>query len=687
MAVKRISRLAGAAIAVLVPVTAGQATETGLFGTPGLLDMPVAGVYPDGVLRLTASGYEGQQRGTLTFQATPRLTLSFRYARIGEFQSGEDLFDRSFDASYLILTEGARRPALAVGLRDIIGTGIYSGEYVVASKTLTPGLTVSAGLGWGRLGSRGDIGAPFGERPPNDYGEGGRLTTDQWFRGPAAPFAGLSWQIDERWTLKAEYSSDAYAEETDRGLKAPSSGINVGVGYRAKNGIEAQLGWLGGDTVAFGVSIAIDPSDSEAPTGREPGPVPVARRNMDEVDDLTWITPAIDAEAAALVAPPLEEEGIVLRRLRLHPRHVEIAIENTRYAAHPQAIGRTARLLSRAMPTSVGRFEITLVDTRGVPLSTTTLDRGDVERLEFAPAEALLARAAFSDATWPMRLAGDDEPLTWSLGPYAEATYFDPDQPLRIDAGLKLAGDYEIAQGLVLAGSAKFRLYSNRDDVDPPEPGGLPQVRTDGGAYGNARARLERLTLSQYARLAPDVYARATAGYLETAFGGVAGEVLWKPVDSRLGLGADVAWVKKRDYDGGFGFQDYDTVTGFLSAYYEFRGGYIGELSVGRYLAGDLGATLALSREFDNGWEVGAYVTRTDASFDEFGEGSFDKGITLTIPLEWATGTPSRDRSNIRLRSLSRDGGARVDSGQRLYDFVREGHAAELRDRWGRVWR
>nr|WP_254695239.1 YjbH domain-containing protein [Leisingera sp. NJS201] len=43
---------------------------------------------------------------------------------------------------------------------------------------------------------------------------GGELATDQWFRGDFAPFGGFEWQPDERWSLKAEYSTDAYVTET-----------------------------------------------------------------------------------------------------------------------------------------------------------------------------------------------------------------------------------------------------------------------------------------------------------------------------------------------------------------------------------------------------------------------------------------------------------------------------------------
>ncbi len=43
-------------------------------------------------------------------------------------------------------------PAIALGINDAAGTGVYSGEYVVASKQFGA-LDTTLGMGWGRLGS------------------------------------------------------------------------------------------------------------------------------------------------------------------------------------------------------------------------------------------------------------------------------------------------------------------------------------------------------------------------------------------------------------------------------------------------------------------------------------------------------------------------------------------------------
>ena len=122
-------------------------------------------------------------------------------------------------------------------------------------------------------------------------------------------------------------------------------------------------------------------------------------------------------------------------------------------------------------------------------------------------------------------------------------------------------------------------------------------------------------------------------------------------------------------------------------AYYDLGNGFFGQLDVGRYLAGDYGATFSLDREFNNGFKVGGYFTLTDVSFDDFGEGSFDKGLRFEVPLSWLTGRPSRTKVQQTIKPITRDGGARLAVANRLHGVVRDYRGKELRDSWGRYLR
>ncbi len=109
-----------------------------------------------------------------------------------------------------------------------------------------------------------------------------------------------------------------------------------------------------------------------------------------------------------------------------------------------------------------------------------------------------------------------------------------------------------------------------------------------------------------------------------------------------------------------------------MSGYYDFGNGYVGQLDVGRYLAGDVGGTVTFARQFDSGFRIGAFATVTDVSAEDFGEGSFDKGIFFDAPLTFFTGQASRDRLQRVIRPVARDGGARVQVRNRLYDMTND---------------
>ncbi|WP_417437526.1 YjbH domain-containing protein, partial [Idiomarina abyssalis] len=172
-----------------------------LFGAPGLIDMPTAETAQDGDLAISAVRFGGTTRTNLTFQITPRLSGSFRYSKIDPYSASGALYDRSFDLKYQLAEEGNWRPAIAIGLQDFIGTSVYSGEYLVATKHLTSSFALTGGLGWGRLASYGTFSNPlsalddhFDTRTEGFEGRGGEPDPGRWFTGDAAFFGGAAWR-------------------------------------------------------------------------------------------------------------------------------------------------------------------------------------------------------------------------------------------------------------------------------------------------------------------------------------------------------------------------------------------------------------------------------------------------------------------------------------------------------------
>ncbi len=703
----RLTARAAAAALLLAACPLAAAAEMrpslNFYGVNGLMDMPSAGMQPDGELSVSVARFGRTTRTTLTFQITPRLQGSFRYTGVrgltlAGFGPNDTYFDRSFDLRYRVLNEGRWWPELTIGLQDFVGTGNFSGEYIVASKTFGSRLRVTAGVGWGRLGSYGSFGT-LGTRPVGGAATGGKPNWNQWFRGPVAPFGGVEWQATDRLALKAEYSSDAYTLQTAQGLLTRRSPLNFGAEYQLNDTVRLGAYYMYGSEIGIAAHFLFNPRRKGAPGVSGPAPLPVAVRPARAVDPGAWgdswaeagpraaATGLRDKVAAALVA-----EGLQMESLAVNAGRAELRIRNPRYDAGAQAIGRAARVLAATMPASVETFDIVPV-VRGMATASVALRRSDIEALEFAPdnAAALRARAVVTEAG--PRLADAVRPeglypaFTWSLGPYARTGLFDPADPFRLDVGLRAQAALDIAPGLVLSGSVTARLAGNLANYNRPSNSVLPRVRTEDFLRSRRAVEVERLQLAWYARPGRNLYSRVTLGYLERSFAGVSAELLWKPVNSRLALGAELNYVRQRAFNSALGLGNYGVVTGHVSAYYTMRNGFNAQLDVGRYLAGDTGATLTIDREFANGWRVGAFATLTNVSAARFGEGSFDKGIRVTVPLAWMLGNATRSRSNVVLRPIQRDGGARLNVDGRLYEEVRGHHAKRLDDQWGRVWR
>lgn len=675
------------------------------YGMPGLFDMPTATVLPDGMFATTISHSPGSTRATLSFQITPRLTGSFRYSRIAPWSARFPvLFDRSFDLHYLLFREGTYTPSVAIGLRDFIGTGAYSSEYIVASRQVTPQLRVSAGLGWGRMASRGGFANPLGvispaflTRPRGFTGAGGLAEINRFFRGDAAPFAGLEYQVNDRLRLMVEYSSDAYLREVGAGLPwAPNSPFNVGLSYQWTDSFSVSAYALQGATFGISGTLALNPRRILGGAVRVSAPTPVNRRVDDPAtrsEDWAVAAEALTGQVTEGLRPAFEAEGLQLHGMHIEARRVVVRFSNVGHDTHARALGRAARVLTHAMPPSVEDFVlIPMVD--GIAGPAATIRRSDLEELEYHPdgGRELGRRMVVSDSLgfpgvgqlWQPRPEGRPA-FEWSLGPYLQTSLFDPDAPIRIDTGLRLRMRYSFSENLSADFSLAQLVVGNIGDAVRrigPRPAPYERVRSNTVFFHSSRPTVERLTLDYRLRPGPDLYGRLSVGYFERMYAGVSAELLWSRPNSAVAFGVELNHLAQRDPNSTLGLGAYQVTSGHVSAYFDLGRGYTGQIDVGRYLAGDVGATFTLERVFANGVRIGAYATLTDMPFSVFGEGSFDKGITLTIPTTALLGQMRRETTSTIVQPLTRDGGARVRIEGRLHDSIRETRLRAMNREW-----
>ena len=125
--------------------------------------------------------------------------------------------------------------------------------------------------------------------------------------------------------------------------------------------------------------------------------------------------------------------------------------------------------------------------------------------------------------------------------------------------------------------------------------------------------------------------------------------------------------------------QHYRQTTGHVSLYYDSPWYDLNfELRAGQYLAGDRGLTFQVTRRFSTGVEIGAFVTKTNVSAQQFGEGSFDKGIIIRIPLGWIAPLETQSQIGMDLRPVQRDGGQTLVGDAILYDAMRATSEGEI---------
>jgi hypothetical protein len=156
-----------------------------------------------------------------------------------------------------------------------------------------------------------------------------------------------------------------------------------------------------------------------------------------------------------------------------------------------------------------------------------------------------------------------------------------------------------------------------------------------------------------------------TGGILEDMFSGYGAEYLYFKSNNNFSVGLEVFHVQKRDYEWGFGHLDYKNTTYSANLYYRNYGSipFDMRLSIGEYLAGDKGTTIEFSRKFKSGVYFGIFATFTDVSTEDFGEGSFDKGLFFNIPIYG-------NFINYTWRPLTKDPGAKLIRRNSLHDLL-----------------
>jgi len=638
------------------------------FGGVGLLQTPTARMAPAGELSLNANRTEPYSRYSLSLQPLDWLEGTFRYTSItnrmygSEALSGNQSYkDKAVDVKARLWQESHWLPEVALGFRDVGGTGLFSSEYFVANKRYK-NLDFSLGIAWGYIGNRGDLNNPLGylddsfdTRPTQTTV--GDVNTNTYFRGSPALFGGVVYQTP--WaplSLKIEFDGNDYKHEPQNNNQVQDSPINFGAVYKLNDNIDLTAGWERGNTALFGITLHTNFVSRKAPVKSydppaQPLPVQAPVAPLEEVD---W----------AAVSQQLEKNaGYKVERIAQRDSELMVYGEQSKYFYTAKGAGRASRILDNTANDQIQWF--TMVNKRyDMPVEEISVPRStfrDVVNNEqdlvslHRTTEVNRATAHYDKTLYQHK----PDPFTYGFGLGYQQNLGGPDGFLLYQISAYAEGQYRFTPGTWASGGISANLLNNYDKFKYDSASNLPRVRTDLRQYATTSdITMPALQLNKAKRLDQDLYGMVYGGYLESMYAGVGGELLYRPMGERWSIGADLNYVRQREFDQGFGLRDYRTVTGHITSYTKLPFDLDAAVSVGRYLARDWGTTIDISREFTNGVKFGGWVTRTTASKEEYGEGSFDKGIYISIPFDEMMSVSTMSRANIAWAPLTRDGGA-----------------------------
>ena len=598
-------------------------------GVIGLINMPTARFYDEQSHGLTI--YDGTPDQKITLSSSPYdwLEASLFYTNIQglpypgyEYQ---DYKDKGFNVK-LRLKEQGNFPAVAIGVMDIAGTGLYSSEYIITSYGIN-NIDMHFGLGWGTLnGSKDTIKNPLGyisdnfkNRPTETEGQGGQFQPSRYFSGQtASPFYGVSYAFNDRTLFKIEKDTTLTTDTLD--YKKAKSNYSVGIDYALNENFVVGFSVERGSTASLKFIYKNSPK-----TSYQKYKYQNQEQNINNEDQYQNLITNLERNGIGVNKVIETANSIGLELTQFTHSNLQVVEEIIKQAGKDSGIEKDIKKnLKIVNLDAITEFDDSFEDNSNLIYEREKKSQFNTKTgLKFRP--FIASREEFFKGA--LLLENDSE--------------------------------YIILDNLMLNVNLKYSLADNFDDLRYPPLNTFPaQVRSDIKQYlknMDEGILIGRAQIDYFISPHKDHHLMFTGGILEDMFSGFGFEYLYFKNDTNYSVGFELFNVKKRDYDWGFGTLDYQNVTGHLNFHYRNYGliPFDMKLSYGEYLAGDVGTTIELSRSYDNGMVFGVFASNTDVSEEQFGEGSFDKGIFFNIPIYG-------NLINYTWRPLTKDPGAKL---------------------------
>jgi len=612
-------------------------------GVIGLINMPTARFYNESVHGITVYNGSPDKKITLTSNPYDWLEASFFYTSIEDRPycfdpidpiCRQDYKDKGFNFKLRIKEEG-NLPSIAIGINDIAGTGFYSSEYIVSSYGIN-NFDLHFGMAWGTInGSRYSFKNPLGylydefnNRPVTFADKGGQFQPSRYFSGKdVSPFFGISYALSKNILIKVE--NDTTATPGIVGYANKSSDYSYGIEYSLRDNFTFGMSYERGNYLSFKFIYKNNPIQSKRPYEYKKAEYDKGDNKYDKL------------------IKNLEKNGIGVNKI--FEGAESIGIELTQFA-HPNL-----QLVEQIIKSSTKDAQIDKGIKTELKIANLTAV-SDIEREFFDSAEVIYERKK-------TRRFNTKNSIRFRPFLASREEFF--------KGALVFENDSEVifTDSLLLNTNIKYTLADNFSDLRYPPKDTFPaQVRSDVKQYlknMNDGILIGRAQLDYHFTPYNNHHLMFSGGILEDMFSGYGFEYLYYKHHKNYAIGFESFHVKKRDYQWRFGTLDYENVTSSINFYYR-NYGYIpfdAKISYGEYLAGDIGSTIELSRTFQNGTQFGVFASFTDVSAEDFGEGTFDKGIFFNIPVYG-------NFINYTWRPLTKDPGAKLNRRHTLYDLL-----------------
>jgi len=646
-------------------------------GELGLNIIPSARMSPLGTIRSTISREKNYTHATAGFQIANRLYLGLRQtAESKNLNSEATHLYPSLDAKWMIYKESRLVPQISVGVQSAFGHKRMAAEYLAMSKRYE-NFDFTMGFGWGRMATRGGLPNPIlfnnlsGNKQRHIDGESPNSPAN-WFQGDMGIFGGVEYATAiEGLSLKADWSSDGWKAEknADNQFKAPAP-LSVGFSYRPLTWVDVGMSYAGNDSVMARLSLTGNASK--------------------------W--PLSNSSATQIGESTPTEKNFGLSHIHINENTISANLRLDEHLSTPLQIGQAATFL---LKNATGHPHQILLHVGGYGLNgySISLNRADLEK-------AMADRGSFEEIWKSSFISYSKSPLPWAeslseiINPMREnhyqltlqndASLSEEDSGLLYRTGLIGSVHQNIGKNFISYQSLRLNLSDNLDKLNSLREGNFFPVRENIDQFTQNRVLLERNYFMGLTTIGQDIYAASSIGYLEEMYMGLSGEVLYRPFDSNWAIGLETALAFKRDpmTFSALGLNGDRILTGFINGYYEVPNtGITFETNIGRFLAGDIGASFKISNEFLNHVKISSFISASNRQdLDIYGgKTNIHTGISLSLPLGNLQYLPNGSEIITNFSALGRQSAQQLDNPTNLYERTEPLSYRHLTQHWSQL--